>query len=275
MPLTTTDSIQSPFAVPACRIDDAPGHLGIKGFFSSGRVPFTEGYEPGVKASLPGYDSGVLCLLLLMFLMLAYNFRHYSTFLKNFATDLFSIRRREGFFDVRTASETGVQLSMIFMACLSEGIIINSVAGQSLDRGFGVFAVIGVITLVAALYYVWQLGAYFTVGAVFIDRVSARMWMKGFNASQALLAMLLVVPALVVLFNPGAAKTVALTGAGFYILTRIVFICKGFRLFYDNFGSLVYFILYLCSLEIVPLILLYRTVLFLQNLLTENLTLQP
>ncbi|MDE6169760.1 MAG: DUF4271 domain-containing protein, partial [Duncaniella sp.] len=55
----------------------------------------------------------------------------------------------------------------------------------------------------------------------------------------------------------------------FYFLTRILFICKGFRLFYDNFGSLLYFILYLCTLEIVPLVLIYRVILFMQTLLTK------
>ncbi|WP_367617564.1 DUF4271 domain-containing protein, partial [uncultured Duncaniella sp.] len=43
-----------------------------------------------------------------------------------------------------------------------------------------------------------------------------------------------------------------------------------FRLFYDNFGSLLYFILYLCTLEIVPLVLIYRAVLVLHNLLLQT-----
>lgn len=261
MPLTHySDSLPSPFARSICFEQEAVMPVGEHEWFAEGRVPYTAGHEPEPKASLPGYDSGVLCLLLGMFLLLAYNFRHYSTFLKNFANDLFSIRRREGFFDVRTASETGVQLSFMFMACLSEGIIVNSVAGSSFDTRFGVFAVISVLTLMAVLYYVWQLAAYFTVGFVFTDKISARMWMKGFISSQALLAMLLVVPTLVVLFNPVAAPAVVITAVVFYFLTRILFICKGFRLFYDNFGSLLYFILYLCTLEIVPVVLIFRCI---------------
>lgn len=265
-----SDSIASPFRHSVCTEQDAVSPVSEHTWFSRGQVAYTQGHEPGEKASLPGYDSGVLCLLLGMFLLLAYNFRHYSTFLKNFATDLFSIRRREDSFDVRTASETGVQLSLMFMACLSEGIIVNSALGVAgASSGPGVFVVISALTLAAILYYLWQLGTYYVVGYVFADRVAARLWMKGFNASQALLAMLLVVPALVVLFNPVAAPVVVICGLSCYFLTRILFICKGFRLFYDNFGSLIYFILYLCSLEIVPIVLLYRTILFMQTLLTK------
>lgn len=237
-----------------------------------GEIPYTHGLEPMARAGLPGYDSGVLCLLIGMFLLLALNFRHYSTFFKNFLSDLLSVRRREKTFGVRTFSETGVQISIVLIACLSEGIIINSALPERRAIGpvSGEFAVIGSLTLMAMLYYLWQLAAYGTVGSIFTDKVSARMWMKGFNASQSLLSMLIVVPAIVVLFNPSASHLVLTLGAIFYFFARLAFICKGFRLFYDNFGSLLYFILYLCSLEIVPLVLLYRAVLFFHNLLLQT-----
>lgn len=237
-----------------------------------GEIPYTHGLEPMERAGLPGYDSGVLCLLIGMFLLLAANFRHYSTFFKNFLSDLLSVRRREETFGVRTFSETGVQISIVLIACLCEGIIINSAFPERPVLGpvLGEFVIIGVFSLIAMVYYLWQLAAYGTVGAIFADKVSARMWMKGFNASQSLLCMLLVVPALFVLFNPAASRIIIILGIGFYILARLAFICKGFRLFYDNFGSLLYFILYLCTLEIVPLVLIYRAVLVLHNLLLQT-----
>ncbi|MBP3590263.1 MAG: DUF4271 domain-containing protein, partial [Muribaculaceae bacterium] len=39
-----------------------------------------------------------------------------------------------------------------------------------------------------------------------------------------------------------------------YVSARLIFIIKGFKIFYNGFISLIYFILYLCTLEIVPLI---------------------
>ena len=237
-----------------------------------GVVPYTQGLPPLERKGLPGYDSGVLCLLIGMFLLLASNFRHYSTFFKNFLGDLLSVRRREKTFGVRTFSETGVQASIVLIACFCEGIIINSafVERPVIGPVSGEFFVIGARTLMALLYYLWQLAAYGVVGSIFTDKVSARMWMKGFNASQSLLSMLIVVPAVVVLFNPSASHIVIILGLIAYFVARFAFICKGFRLFYDNFGSLLYFILYLCSLEIVPLVLLYRAVLFIHNLLLQT-----
>lgn len=248
--------------VSVSRIDDGPLTRAEAAHMTIGRIPYTEGLVPQERTQLPGYDSGVLCLLIGLFLLLSYNFRHYSTFLKNFFTDLVSTRRREGTFEVRTFSETGVLMSIVLMACLSQGIIINAALSSSwqLWPGLTAFMVIGGITLAGVAYYLWQLLAYGTVGAIFTDKASAKMWLKGFNASQALLAGLLFIPALVVLFNPGAWKAVFGISVFGYFLARFTFIIKGFRLFYTDFGSLLYFILYLCTLEIVPLVVLYRAV---------------
>lgn len=246
MPLATSRQCDAP--APGCT-----GHT----LYTPGRVPYTQGLEPAVRSSMPGYDSGVLCMLLGAFMLVALNFRNYGLFFKNFRDDLLSVRVREKTFSVRTFSETGVQASLVFIACLAQGIIVGALL-PGLSEAVGEFALIGGLTLAGALYYLWQLGACWCVGAVFAQRTTAAMWLKGFNATQSLTAMLLSPLALVALFNPEAAHAVAWMGAVCWAGARLVFICKGFRLFYDNLGSLVYFILYLCSLEIVPLAVMWR-----------------
>ena len=232
-----------------------------------GKVPYTFGEVPAERTLLPGYDSGVLSLVIGIFLLLAYNSRHYSTFLKHFWSDLWSVRRRDDTFSVRTFSETGMLISIVLLASICEGIIINSAITLYHGQTFlPTFIEIGVLSIACLLYYLWEVAAYRTVGFVFTDKFSCRQWLKGFNASQVLLGLSMTIPALFVLFNPDAASIVIPTGIIIYIICRLLFICKGFRLFYDNFGSLLYFILYLCSLEIVPLVLIYRGVLFLTNL---------
>lgn len=256
-----TDSIASPFTPRLCHEWQAPSSLHEKQITITGRVPYTLGIAPEERTMLPGYDSGVLCLIIGVFLLLAYNFRHYSTFLKNFSHDLWSVRHTDNTFTVRTATETGIQMSIVLLACLCEGIVINSVlTAGGVGTPFSTFIEIAVLTLLAVLYYLWQLAVYRLMGYVFADRLSARQWLKGFNASQALLGMSLAVPALVVLFNPACWHVVAVIAIACYLVARLIFIFKGFRLFYDNYGSLLYFILYLCALEIVPLVVIFRVI---------------
>ena len=83
-------------------------------------------------------------------------------------------------------------------------------------------------------------------------------WIKGFNASQSFLGLVLIVPTLLILFNPGMSVLLLSISVALYATARVIFISKGFRIFYDNYSSLVYFILYLCTLEIIPPVLIYR-----------------
>lgn len=266
-PVEQTDSLSLPFAPVLCREYQAPSSAAEQLQMTVGRVPYTLGITPEPREQLPGYDSGVLCLIIGVFLLLAFNFRHYSTFLKNFSYDLWSVRRTDDTSGVRTFSETGIQMSVVLLACLCEGIIINAAIGAGgYTLGFPTFPVIAGLSLTAVIYYLWQLAAYRIVGYVFTDKVTARQWLKGFNASQALLGIALTIPALLVLFNPEEAPVVVTVGAICYVLARLIFIFKGFRLFYDNFGSILYFILYLCTLEIVPPVILYRCIGFLSEL---------
>lgn len=268
-PSQPTDSLTAatPFAPVMCREYEAPSSSVEKLTMTVGQVPYTAGMPPSERTLLPGYDSGVLCLLIAVFLLLAYNFLHYSTFLKNFSYDLWAVRRTDDSSAVRTFSETGIQMSVVLLACLCEGIIINAaITSSGYATPLPTFPEIAGLSLIAVAYYLWQLLAYCVVGYVFTDRLSARQWLKGFNASQALLGMALTIPALVVLFNPEQAPLVVTVGVVCYVLARLIFIFKGFRLFYDNFGSLLYFILYLCTLEIVPPVIIFRCIGFFSQL---------
>ena len=215
-------------------------------------VSFRRGIDPEPRAAMPGYDSGAMALLLGVALMIMANFRHYSTFLKIFAQDLWSVRNRGNIFDDRTVSESRIMASLVMLACVCEGILAFSAVNALSPGSLRVFPAICTGVAVAAGYYIWQLVAYTVTGYAFASRSGRRQWIKGFNASQALLGLALVIPAVTAMFNPAAATVMVATGAVLYLVARLIFICKGFRLFYDNLLSSVYFILYLCTLEIVP-----------------------
>lgn len=261
----STNHIPEAWQPQVCHESDAPTSAAEQLTMTLGKVPYTFGLSPHERNHLPGYDSGVLCLVLGIFLLLAYNSRHYSTFLKHFASDLFSVRRRDDTFSVRTFSETGMQASIVLLASIGEGIIINAALIMSGVTIISSFFQILIFSVIALMYYIWELAAYRTVGFVFTDKFTSKQWIKGFNASQALLGIAIILPALFVLFNPDASHIVVPIAVFVYLITRLIFIFKGFRLFYDNFGSLLYFILYLCTLEIVPIVVIYRIVLFLIN----------
>ncbi len=274
--ISTLDSLQTEGTYEAktdyfvigrvCRADEAPSMESEKMMCTLGRVPYTEGIAPVERPLLPGYDSGVMCLLIGTFMLLTINYRHYTTFIKNFTHDLWDVRRkRDNLFGDRTVNEMSIIASLVTLMCVCEGIMLYSFM---MYRGMTIsdtFITIGIMTLLCGGYYLWQAAAYSTAGYIFADQASASLWIKGFNASQSLLGLSLIIPSLIVLFYPAATELMLIISLLLYVTARIIFISKGFRIFYTNFYSLVYFILYLCTLEIVPLILLYKASIFLSK----------
>lgn len=252
-----------PFDTLHCSETEAPSAYSERSITVTGRIPYTEGLPCEPRTLLPGYDTGVMCMLIVLFLIITANFRHYSTFIKTFAQNLFTVRSRANAFDEHhTMSETRVLVSLIMLVCVCEGILVFS--ALSLTHTISdTFLTIGAITAATSIYYLWQLAVYRMIGYAFTSANHSTQWIKGFNASQSLLGIVLVIPALLVLFNPGMAPLCVSIGILLYFIARIIFIAKGFRIFYNNSFSLMYFILYLCSLEIIPPLLMYKAALFL------------
>lgn len=228
--------------------------------FTTGRVPYTFGIKPEARPLLPGYDTGVVCLVIIAFLFLSANFRHYSTFLKTFAQDLWKVRNRDNVFDEHTLSESRVISSLIIVLCLSQGIIISSIFLSSNPQA-PIFPSLLVCFLFAIVFYYGMFFVYSIVGYTFTTQPNTRQWLKGYRASQCLLGVVIVIPALFLLFNPGLTEAVTVFAAILYVVARTIFIFKGLRIFYTNIFSGIYFVLYLCTLEILPPVIIFRTAL--------------
>ncbi len=221
------------------------------------------GYVTGMptveRPILPGYDSGVLCLVIGMMLLVAFSFKHWTRFFKIFTQDLVSVRRRVNAFDDRTMSETRILIALIIQLCVCQGILLFTTIDSGSTIGqFSTFGTIGILSLFSSAYYLFQLSAYVVIGNVFTDKIGASQWLKGFNASQALLSLALLIPAMVVLFYPNASISMIVIAIILYIASRLMFVVKSFRIFYQGLGSLVYFILYLLAMEVVPIIFIYN-----------------
>lgn len=219
-----------------------------------------------MRPVLPSTDSGVVAMLVMAFLLLAFGLRHSASFIKSCWQDLLSVRKRDNAFDDHTTNEARALISLIVMTCISEGIMIYgglSAYGMAIRDAFrGIMLYSGI----CAAYFVAQLAAYGAVGYIFATPHLSGQWLKGFTASQALTGLALMAPSVVMLFNPDVARQMLVLGISLYVLGRIIFICKGFRIFYHKLFSLVYFILYLCTLELIPLILIVKASMLVSSL---------
>ena len=212
---------------------------------------------PMLRPALPGSDSGVMALVLGALLLGAVAFPVVMRLWRAFASSLFQAhRRRTGASTELTANERWALLGAMAQTAVMEGLLIFSLLcppGASLGPLSPLAAAGAIVGAVVAVTAV-QAAGYRVVGFTFAPSAEAsRDWLRTFALTQALLGYLLLIPALASLFYPAQAPLLAAIGGGLYVLARIVFYIRSFRIFYDGIFSIVYFFLYLCTLEIAPI----------------------
>ena len=146
-------------------------------------------------------------------------------------------------------------LAYTFLVEGALGAIALFVVGQPLplSGGYAVNALL--LALPAALYFLLQQGIFVLLAAIFSSDARGREWCDTHLIINLLLGIGLFPFAFVATYLPEAAQTCLICAIILYLLTRILFIIKGVKLFLRDFRCLLYFILYLCALEIAPLLL--------------------
>lgn len=185
--------------------------------------------------------------------------------LKRYRRDLWSIRKRRNVFDDSKSVSLRAAIILAVIFCVFGGVVLYNIPFRPSHPSFG-GAVIAMEIL--AGYYVAQLCAYMLIGYAFTTPLGIRHWLRGFTASQAYAAIGLVIPALLIINLPELHNILVIVSLAIYFGFRIVFVSKGFRIFYRNFESWLYFILYLCSIEIIPPV---GIMLLLQSILSGTL----
>ena len=241
-----------------CRETDAPTSPTDRALYITRQPEWRQGVEVAARPVSAGTNTGVLAMVVAVFVLVGLNMRHVRHLFRTVPQDLWSVRRRSNVFDDHTANEKRTVFMLLLMLWVFEGILLflgfGTVGERSTDMS--VFHTVLALTALSGVFYLFSLGAVTLVGYVFTDKVNAGLWKRGLNASCGCLGVCLALPALVSLFYPLFTEVMLLVAVSMYVLSRLVFIVKGFRIFYINFPSLLYFILYLCTLEIIPVLVI-------------------
>lgn len=208
--------------------------------------------------SSPLHDTGSMIMFLLSCLFLITSYRLGHVYISNLIHNMFSIKGKDDLYSDHTASDTRIIVALLVNTCLMQGIIMfyglswyNPQLTLALQNS--VFLHVLVLVLSAGLFMTLQLFLYRLIGFTFSEGDSlTELWVSGFLSSQATLGLLLFPIVVVMLVFPSSIKMMIIIAIILFILARIVFIWKGFRIFFNNLSSSIYFILYLCAVEIVP-----------------------
>ena len=122
---------------------------------------------------------------------------------------------------------------------------------------------IGKISFLLSIFLLYKFVSYYMIGAIFFKKETVIQWNDDFFSLISINGIFLFLPVLI-LFYIEKAYIFCIYFFIFYFILNLFFIFyKIYTLFFHDKQRLLYFILYLCTQEIIPLYLIYRGFLFL------------
>ena len=164
---------------------------------------------------------------------------------------------------VKSPSETYVPLAMALMHCTCGGMLLFYLINQRYDIQVGLSAPPSILALLIASvavydWFRWML--YNFINWIFFSKSDRRIWNSGF-AFLLTLESILLFPITVATINLGwDIKTIAISNIVLYGLIRISMLYHSFRIFFPKTYGLLHLFAYLCTLELVPLISIWKIV---------------
>lgn len=243
-PLITTDS---------CHTDSIP-------LSTTPVIELQEGlYASHVAEELPFKDNG-LFLLLLIELSLSFFFIIHRKKIFSWQSDGDTFYTRERNHSKHLIGYSArVRNTFLLYTFLVEGTIAAIAFytfGMSLPirGGFATNALL--LALPFTLYFLLQQGIYSLLAGLFAPDMRGREWCDQHIILHLILGLGLFPLVPLSAYLPQSGAWAIYITIGLYFIVRILFIIKGVKLFLQDFRGLLYFILYLCTLEIAPLLLI-------------------
>ena len=220
------------------------------------RPAWTDGLIPIERPKRTGNDQGFVTVIVVLMLALTFSVKHIHRIWGTLIRRLWITRSRQDFDHITMVERRTIGLMLIATVFLIG--LIATAALSLYSPAMYTFTFTNTLTVCywIAGYFIFQYIVYYAIGYAFTSAEGCRLWLEGFTASMSMLGLMLILPGLVVVFYPAITTIAIAVSIALYVIARIMFVYKGFKIFFTNFGSILYFILYLCTLEIVPITIL-------------------
>ena len=190
-----------------------------------------------------------------------------NKFLLSMFSSLFRNKNRHNMFYEPVTNETLYKFFLSLQTILLLSIIIYCYAVYerllSVTSLSQMILFLGKCSLLLIIFFIYKFLAYSAIGAIFFKKEKVFQWNSDFFSWISLNGIFLFFPTLI-LFYVETAYIFYLYFIIFYFIFNLLFIFyKIYTLFFHRKQRLLYFILYLCTQEIIPLYLVYRVCVYL------------
>lgn len=208
-------------------------------------------------------DGMVTSVLFLSLILVAYVLSHGKKLLTNQLKTFVTNRERGSIFDEATSGEIGHTFFLLAHSCMVWGMFIYYYYSRSMSELFQMYShgwlLSGYIGGVAALFILKCL-TYLLVNWVFFEKNRNSIWMSSYYNITIWQGFLLLPVVLLVVYVDLSFQFSVVLACIVFLLIKLLLFFKCFSNFYENFHGAFHLILYFCTLEILPDILLWKVV---------------
>lgn len=223
------------------------------------------------RLSNDDYVTGVLLLSFFMVVsFIARNIHMIAEKLKNF----FYSRQQDDELSGRANPEIRGQVFLVLETCLTIAILFFIYTQVNLTEVFNQvspYILLGVDTAISIVYFVFKIVLYKFVNWVFFDRTQNKRWMDAYLLVVMMMGVSLFIVALLVVYFGLQFKTLVIVVALLISIFKIMLLVKCKQIIFTYKFPYVHLILYFCALEILPVLLLWKALVYFNEILVVNI----
>ena len=182
--------------------------------------------------------------------------------------------RHDGDFSMSANPETKGHIFLILQTCLTLAILFFDYTQLNLTEVFNQvspYILLGVNTAICFAYFVVKLALYKVVNWVFFDRTQNRQWLESYLLMVSLLGLSLFALALLVVYFDLSFKPLEIAVILLVATFKLLQIVKCKQIFFSYRFGTIHLILYFCTLEMIPVLLLWRALIYFNEILIVNI----
>ena len=121
---------------------------------------------------------------------------------------------------------------------------------------------LGGTALIFLLFILYKFLSNFGVGFVFFQQENLQSWNSLFFSIVSLSGIALFIPALLIFYFPDTFYVCVILCLLYFLFVEFLMFYKIFKIFFQQKISLLYFILYLCTQELLPMFFVYKALVY-------------
>ena len=217
-------------------------------------------------------DDGIFALLLICFLFFTRIYKGSFSFFKENVRLLFSNKDNVRTFSETTVTEFWFNFILIFQTILLSSIIIFDVFLESDNYSLPQHSLITIILFMSTLtvFGVLKYLFYRMIGYLFNVKNRIHLWLRYYLFVFEIVGVIAFIPTLVLVYSQNYHSFLIIFFTALFVISHLILFYKLIIFFLQENVNLLFLIAYLCSVEIIPYIILSEVLVFIYKIDITN-----